>query len=111
MAAVHRAPTWAETADAPEWGLHTFIMNPPEPWHLQPIEIRGWQTWVNLGRKDPVAGIPLPNDPPPDDEENDVLDRILRPTFAGAADWFPYLGLFDSGAVRQTVSLSTCSRR
>jgi hypothetical protein len=74
MVPAHRAPTWAETATAPEWGLHTFILNPPEPWHMQPIEIRGWQSWVDAGRKDPVAGIPLPNDPPPDEE-----DEVSKP--------------------------------
>lgn len=58
---VHRAPTWAETVDAPNWGLHTFITN--EPWHMQPIEIRGWQTWVNAGRPDPPR-FKLPGDTP-----------------------------------------------
>jgi len=66
---VHRAPTWDENAGAPEWGLHTFIRSPlPEPWHMQPIEMRGWQTWVNNGRQDPIAGFPLPDDPEPEDE-------------------------------------------
>jgi hypothetical protein len=36
---------------------------------MQPIEIRGWQTWVNAGSPDPIANIPLPNDPPPDEED------------------------------------------
>lgn len=64
---VHRAPTWDECADAPQWFLHTFITG--EPWHMQCIEMRGWQTWVNGGRKDPIAGVRLPSDPlppPPD---------------------------------------------
>lgn len=65
VAAVHRSPTWAETADAPSWGLHTFVTSPPEPWHIQPIEIRGWSTWVNAGRPDPRTGYPLPVDPTP----------------------------------------------
>jgi len=56
----HRAPTWAECADAPDFGLHTFVKN--EPWHIQPFEIRGWQTWVNAGRPDPQP-FTLPNDP------------------------------------------------
>jgi len=47
----HRAPTWDECADAPLYGLHTFVNN--EPWHIQPIEIRGHGTWVNAGRPDP----------------------------------------------------------
>ncbi len=58
----HRAPTWDECADAPNWGLHTFIKKPkPEPWHIQPIEIRGWQSWVNAGRRDPDPGFALPD--------------------------------------------------
>jgi len=54
----HRAPTWGESSTAPKFGLHTFIKG--EPWHLQPIEIRGWQNWVTAGRPDPKAGFPLP---------------------------------------------------
>lgn len=97
VAPVHRAPTWAETEDAPQWGLHTFIMKPPEPWHLQPIEIRGWQTWVLAGRKDPVANIPLPNDPPP--EEEYVLEYVLVPD-PGHPDtqpWWPWVASYTSG--------------
>jgi len=61
---VHRAPTWAESASAPEFGLHTFIKAPkPEPWHMQCIEMRGWQTWVTAGRPDP-ARFALPGDAP-----------------------------------------------
>lgn len=60
---VHRAPTWGESQTAPDYGLHTFITG--EPWHLQPAEIRGWQTWVNAGRPDPDAAWPLPGDDMP----------------------------------------------
>ena len=61
---VHRAPTWAESASAPEFGLHTFIKAPkPEPWHMQCIEMRGWRTWVDAGRPDP-ARFALPSDAP-----------------------------------------------
>jgi hypothetical protein len=60
---VHRAPRWAESTDAPLYGLHTFITN--EPWHMQPIEIRGWQGWVNAGRPDPRSGFTLPGAPQP----------------------------------------------
>lgn len=63
---VHRAPTWAETADGPNFGVHTFIKSPsPEPWHMQCVEMRGWQTWVDAGRPDPVATVPdIPEVPP-----------------------------------------------
>ena len=60
----HRAPFWSETADAPEWGLHTFIHTPPEPWHMQCISMRGWQSWVNQGRPDPQR-FTIPGDKPP----------------------------------------------
>lgn len=62
--ASHDGVTWEATADAPLWGLHTFIKTPePEPWHIQPIEIRGWQSWVNAGRPDPQP-IQLPEETP-----------------------------------------------
>ena len=60
---VHRAPTWAECDNAPTFGLHTFIKSPPEPWHIQCIEMRGWQSWVNAGRPDPQR-FALPGDKP-----------------------------------------------
>lgn len=68
--AAHRSPYWKEvprsgTALAKLWGLHCFIDG--EPWHMQPIEIRGHQSWVNAGRPDPQKGykIPTPTDTPP----------------------------------------------
>jgi hypothetical protein len=54
---VHKAPTQTDIADAPDFGLHTFIDG--EPWHLQPLDIRGWQTWKNAGSPDPVAPTPI----------------------------------------------------
>lgn len=48
----HRAPTWAESATAPLYGLHTFVTG--EPWHMQCLEIRGFGTWEALGRPDPL---------------------------------------------------------
>lgn len=60
----HRAPTWQETETAPLWGLHTFIKSPPEPWHIQCTEMRGWQGWVNAGRPDPDPNFQLPDDTP-----------------------------------------------
>lgn len=58
---VHRAPTWDECADASLFGLHTFIDG--EPWHIQCIEMRGFDSWVNAGRPDPPL-FPLPGQPP-----------------------------------------------
>lgn len=59
---IHRAPTWPESSTGPLFGVHTFIKNPPEPWHMQPIEMRGWQTWVNAGRLDPPRWKPEEDD-------------------------------------------------
>lgn len=54
---VHMSPSWDDCADAPEWSLHTFISG--EPWHIQCIEMRGFQSWVSAGRKDPpLADLP-----------------------------------------------------
>ncbi len=62
----HDSITWAMTSDAPLFGLHTFIKSPiEEPWHIQPVEIRGWQSWVDAGRKDPNPAFALPGAPLP----------------------------------------------
>lgn len=59
----HRSPTWAETATAPQFGLHTFISG--EPWHIQCIEMRGFMTWHRAGRPYPRLDFPLPGQPKP----------------------------------------------
>lgn len=67
---VHRSPTWAEvppqgTPESYRVGLHANVGTPgasgSEPWHLQPVEIDGYDTWVNAGRKDPTFRF-LPGD-------------------------------------------------
>ena len=63
---VHRAPFWIESATAPKYGLHTFISG--EPWHIQPVEIRGWGGWVDAGRPDPMTNYPFPGTPVPKPE-------------------------------------------
>lgn len=57
----HRAPTWAEVPaqGSPEagWlGVHANVQRPPEPWHLQPWNIDGYDRWVDDGRPDPLPG-------------------------------------------------------
>lgn len=64
---VHRAPLWSEvlrqgSAASRSWGLHCNIDS--EPWHMQPIEIDGWQSWKNYGSLAPRLNYPLPTSPP-----------------------------------------------
>lgn len=58
----HVGMRWSDSATAPAYGLHTFISG--EPWHMQSLNIRGWQSWVNAGRPDPVM-IDYPGKVPP----------------------------------------------
>lgn len=57
----HRSPTHPEVADADRFALHCFIRS--EPWHVQPVEIRGHLTWTAAGRPDP-ADVALPTPTP-----------------------------------------------
>lgn len=86
---VHRAPWWSEVPEqysdeADEWGVHCNLEQGtanPEPWHMQPIEIDGWQRWVNAGRPAPAPAYPFPGRlpptpdpiPPSPDEEDDIM--------------------------------------
>ena len=59
----HRAPRWSEVPargsdEAKRWGLHCNISS--ESWHMQCVEMNGFNTWRLTGRRDPVAGYPLP---------------------------------------------------
>jgi peptidoglycan hydrolase-like protein with peptidoglycan-binding domain len=79
---VHRSPTWGEVEDAYLFDLHAFIKG--EAWHLQNTRIRGFRSWVNAGRPDPVVNTsrwpailgsvtprpPVPTQPPVPENNN-----------------------------------------
>lgn len=79
---VHRAPRWSDvpaqgSAEAKRWGVHCNV--PGEPWHMQPIEIDGWQSWKDAGSPAPEKNYPIPgeNAPPPISTEEDDMTRWL----------------------------------
>lgn len=60
---IHRAPRWDEvpaqgTAEAARWGVHCNVGTPgtsgAESWHMQPVEVDGWQSWIDAGSPDPT---------------------------------------------------------
>ena len=105
---MHRAPTWTETVNAPTYGLHTFITAPsPEPWHMQCVEMRGYQTWIVNGRRDPLH-LDLPGEHPTPDPDEDDMPRfiyIAKPPNGSPADW-PWLVVADA-TVRPAISSDT----
>lgn len=72
----HDGVTWAivapqGSAEARRFGVHCNVGGPDgeyewdvnyggEPWHIQPVEIDGWQSWWNAGRPAPRIGYPIP---------------------------------------------------
>jgi hypothetical protein len=83
---VHRVVTWVEvpaqgSREAVVYGIHANVDQGarPEPWHWQPIEIDGWDTWIKTGSPAPHPNYPLPDNrpippppkPPPPLEEDD----------------------------------------
>ena len=64
---VHRSPFWSEvpaqgSEEALRWGVHMNVGREPtgEPWHIQPVEIDGWQSWWDNGRVAPRPNYPFP---------------------------------------------------
>lgn len=63
----HQGVYWSDTIvqgtfEAKTWGLHCNVGVPPdgEPWHMQPVEIDGWQSWRAAGSPAPVFNYPIP---------------------------------------------------
>lgn len=87
----HRAPKWGEapaqgTPEAKKWGVHINVGVAPtgEPWHMQPVEIDGWQSWVNAGRPDLKSNYPIPGgDKPTEPDLPDLPTPELPPIFGG----------------------------
>lgn len=93
---VHRSPTWAEvpeqgSPDATAWGVHANV--PGEPWHLQPIELDGFDSWDRAGRPRPTPIGPSPQPPGGDDVEKWCVRDV---------DGWPWVTDFASYAVAIT---------
>lgn len=105
---------WAGTV-AETFGLFDLSAVNDEPWHFQPVEIPVARRNFNgqpLKRFMLPDDIPLPppvHPEPPDDEEEFVLDKIVKPSGVWAKDWWPWLACFTSGAVRPAVSGETAT--
>lgn len=79
---IHRTVAWSEVAkqgseEARTWGVHCNVDKGsyPEPWHMQPIEIDGWDSWNSGGRPCPKANYPTP-DPTPEPQPPDPPDPV-----------------------------------
>lgn len=86
------------SARAKLWGVHCNVGTPGqagfEQWHMQCVEMDGYDSWAAAGRHDPRAGYPLPSGgvsvpvpdtkpprplptPPPQEQEEDEMPWFL----------------------------------
>lgn len=109
---IHRSPTWSEVpkqgsghSDISNYGVHANVDG--EPWHLQAIEVDGWQTWVNAGRKRPnsnfvIIGQNPPPAPVPDQVHYSPGQRTVRLTN-------PWMTGIDIAYLQQTLNRQSLS--
>ena len=85
--AVHRAPRPGEcppqgSGDAARWGVH---INTSESWHIQPVELDGYQSWIKNGRprpRSPATRSPVAaarRRPPPTSKGDDDVRLFICP--------------------------------
>lgn len=101
---VHRATRVSEcpqqgSPEAAKWGVH---INTSESWHMQPIEVDGFQSWINGGRKRPVPGYSIPGAEQPDTPVDPPPVVVTPPTHQGAlsvviVNGFPVINPGDTG--------------
>jgi hypothetical protein len=67
-----------ESADAATWGIHANVNAGPTPeaWHIQPVEIDGWDSWNDHGCPAPSPNYPLPGEQEDDDVTDDDIEAI-----------------------------------
>lgn len=80
----HDGVTWAMVPaqgsdEAALWGVHCNVGTPgvkgSEPWHMQPVELDGFDTWQAAGCPDPVSGWCIPEE---DEVTDDDIERIAK---------------------------------
>ena len=103
----HRAPYWSEvppqeSAEARRWGVHCNVGYPGssggESWHMQPVEIDGYDSFIRNGSPAPVADYPFPGRtappitvppvPPLPESDIDMLSNIILWKVKGTANAF-----------------------
>ena len=92
---VHRSPLWEEVPQqgsqlAIDYGWHMNVGAPgikgSEPWHAQPIELDGWQSWFDNGSKDLQKNYPIkvftprqqPSQPPIPSTQPDTKETFVQ---------------------------------
>jgi len=93
--AKYKAAVWQWSST---WKVPGFLWNPDEP--TDGVDVNHVFDWATLDR----LCLLEPPDPPPPDEEVDMLRKAIAPQLPAAPAWWPYLGCFDSGVVRPLVS-------